>query len=299
MRRLFRYAFLLAGAGAVFFAVAGFSPGLIWRDSGVVPASFTPDKQRGAYLFRLSGCKSCHTASGKDAAELGGGRVLATPFGSLSVPNISPDRQAGIGNWRQQDFLRAMRLGISPEGKHYYPAFPYSSYTNMRTGDLLDIWAYLRDAKPVAEPVKNVELPFPFNIRASLGVWKLLFFSAAEPLAGRDNSEGVERGAYLVNGPGHCAECHTRRNPLGGWQRDAWLAGTSKGLDGKPMPGITAKGKGGIGKWVEADMIFALKYGMLPDGDVMGGKMGTVVEQNLSQITDADAKAIAAYLKSL
>ncbi len=297
MRRLFIYALLLAAAGGAVLAIAGFFPGLIWRDSGVVPASFTPDKERGAYLFRVGGCVSCHTADGKDAPKLAGGRVLKTPFGSLSVPNITPDKQSGIGNWRQQDFLRAMRLGLSPDGKHYYPAFPYSSYTNMRTGDLLDMWAYLRDAEPVAKPVKTVELPFPFNIRASLGMWKLLFFSPAKPLAGRDDSKGAERGAYLVNGPGHCAECHTRRNPLGGWQRDAWLAGAAKGIDGKPMPGIIASG--GLKKWADADIIFALKYGMLPDGDVVGGKMGVIVEQNLSQITDADAKAMAEYLKSL
>ncbi len=299
MRWLFRLALALGVLAALVFVVAGFFPGLIWRDSGVVPADFTADVERGAYLFRVGGCKTCHTAPGKGAKPLGGGRVLQTPFGALSAPNISPDMKAGIGAWSEQDFLRAMRLGLSPAGEHYYPAFPYPSYTNMSTGDLLDLWAYLRALAPVAIPAKRVSMPFPFNIRALLGGWKLLFFLPGKIVAGRDESRGVARGAYLVNGPGHCAECHTGRNFLGSWQQENWLGGTSRGPGGKPVPGITGRSKNGLGEWGHEDIIFAIKYGMLPDGDVVGGSMGLVVEQNLAELSDADARAIADYLKSL
>ncbi len=279
--------------------VAGVFPGLIWRDLNAVDAGFKPDIAHGAYLFGIGGCRACHTAPQKDAPLLGGGRVLQTPFGPLSVPNISPDRVAGIGTWRAVDFLRAMRLGLSPEGQHYYPAFPYPSYTHMTRGDLLDLWAYLRSLPPVSKAAKRTALPFPFNIRSLIGGWKLLFFSAGKDIIGRNASRGQERGAYLVNGPGHCAECHTRRNFLGGWVRSDWLAGTGKGPGGKPVPGITGEDKTGLGKWTQDDIVFALKYGMLPDGDVVGGEMGLVVEQNLAGLSDDDAKAMADYLKSL
>ena len=284
---------------AAVFLMAGFFPEVIWQNSGAGISGFKPDIERGAYLFRIGGCRACHTAPGKDAPPLGGGRVLRTPFGALSVPNISPDPESGIGTWRAADFLRAMKLGLSPKGTHYYPAFPYPSYTQMTNGDLLDLWGYLQRQPQVSTSAPRVELAFPFNIRALLGGWKLLFFRAGKEIAERNASRGIERGAYLVNGPGHCAECHTRRNFLGGWDRSAWLEGTDKGPGGKPVPGITGREKGGLGTWQQADIVFALKYGMLPDGDVVGGEMGVVVEQNLAGLEEKDARAMADYLKSL
>jgi len=296
MRFLMACGLCLALALVGVLGVAGFIPSLFWPDRGLGTDGYVPNPENGAYLFRVGGCASCHTAPGKGAKPLAGGRVLKTVFGNISVPNITPDREAGIGAWSAEDFLRAMRLGLSPSGRHYYPAFPYNSYTNMSRDDLLDIWTHLKTIAPVADKAPTVTLDFPFNIRAGLGLWKLLFLVEGEGKLARNQDEGAARGAYLVKGPGHCAECHTPRNALGGWKYSRWLSGSDGGPN--PVPGIAPARGRGLKGWNASDISFALKTGMLPDGDSVGSEMATVVDKNLSKLTDEDAAAMAAYLLS-
>lgn len=286
---------LCLGAALIgLLGVAGFFPSQIWQDKGLGTGAYEPDLKNGAYLYQIAGCASCHTAPGKGAKPLAGGRVLRTIFGGISVPNITPDRIGGIGAWSDEDFLRAMRLGLSPDGRHYYPAFPYNSYTHMSRDDLLDIWAHLKTTEPVAAPAAEVTLDFPFNIRSGLGLWKMLFLVDGKGGVARNQASGAARGNYLVKGAGHCAECHTPRNALGGWKYSLWLAGSGSGSN--PVPGIAPARGRGLKGWSGVDISVALKTGMLPDGDRVGSVMARVVDQHLYVLTDADAAAMAAYL---
>jgi len=254
---------------------------------------------RGEYLFNAAGCANCHTDRRNKGPLLGGGPALKTPFGTFYGPNISPHRTHGIGAWSEADFIRAMRDGVSPDGRHYYPAFPYGSFTLMTDSDLKDLRAYIFSLPAVALASRRHDLRFPFNFRAGLWLWKALYLERG-PLAARPGrSRQWNRGAYLVRAVAHCAQCHTPRTALGGLRRGLWMAGNSEGPDGEPVPNITPDGKTGIGKWSREEIVDALEFGMLPDGDEFESLMADVVEYGTSKLTDSDRLAIAVYLKSI
>ncbi|WP_421868016.1 c-type cytochrome [Motiliproteus sp.] len=254
--------------------------------------------QRGAYLFALGGCASCHTDADNGGAPLAGGLAMATPFGTFYTPNISADPQQGIGAWSDADFIRAMRRGISPEGEHYYPAFPYTAYSLMSDAELHDLKAYLDSQPASAEPSKPHQLNFPYRYRSLLGLWKWLYLDDRRFQPSPDQSAQWNRGAYLVNGPAHCVECHSPRTWLGGLERKRLLEGTPDGPEGESVPGLTANSNPEFGHWQDEDIRFALETGMMLDGDFFSGSMGKVVDNSTSQLSEADRAAIAVYLKS-
>ena len=259
---------------------------------------------KGAYIYRAAGCASCHTAKG--GAELAGGHAFETPFGTFYSSNITPDPATGIGGWSDEDLIRALREGKSPDGLHYFPAFPYTSYTLMADDDIRALKAYLDTIPPVSSAVADHEMVFPLNIlplglvRTGMIGWNWLYFNQGpyRSEAGQDEAV-VARGEYLINGVGHCGACHTPRNFLGARKTDQHLEGTKKGPDGKSVPAIHYHEHGGIGEWVKEDITFALETGMKPDGDVMGGSMAKVVEHGTSYMAPNDLEAIAAYLMTL
>lgn len=250
---------------------------------------------RGAYLAKAGGCLACHTAEAKGSTEFAGGNALKTPFGTFYGPNITPDPKAGIGNWSEEDFIRAMRHGRRPDGANYYPAFPYPSYTKIADNDLKDLFAYLRSLPPSAQPSKPHELHLPFRFRFLLWFWKFLFFTPGPMVADAKQTPVINRGAYLVQALGHCGECHTPRNFLGGSKGSRFLAG-GKGPDGKGIPNITPTK---LKKWSDKDLTDFLTTGVTPDGDVVAASMGEVITNTLSKLTPADLAAMLAYLRSI
>lgn len=274
--------------------------------AGEAPAKDAPAKDagdsvgRGAYIFNAAGCLGCHTDEKGGGRPLAGGRALATPFGTFHTPNITPDPETGIGRWSDADFVRALREGLRPDGAHLFPAFPYASYTRMTDRDLLDLKAYLFSRPAVAAPNKPHDLTPPFSWRFLLPVWQWLYLTPGPVPDDPARPPAWNRGRYLVDALGHCAECHSPRTPLGGVDTDRYLAGTPDGPDGDKVPGITgAKGKGGIGGWSDGDLTLFLETGLTPDGDVVGGAMGEVVRNTTSKLTADDRAAIAAYLKTV
>jgi mono/diheme cytochrome c family protein len=223
---------------------------------------------------------------------------LKTPFGAFYSPNITPDPETGIGRWSDQQFLRAMREGVGPDGTAYFPAFPYPSFTLITDDDALAIKAYLFSLPPVQQANRPHDVPFPVSWRFLQTGWKLLFFQEGpfRPSPGR--SAAWNRGAYLVTALAHCGECHTPRNWLGAPDPDRFLAGTDIGPDGKKVPNITPDRKTGIGDWSEDDIVGLLTDGHKPDFDFVSGTMGEVVKDT-GRLTDADRRAIAVFLKSV
>src|SRR4029079_9398690 len=228
-----------------------------------------------------------------DKTKLGGGVGLKSPFGTFYTPNISPDPSQGIGKWAEADFVTAMIKGTSPDGRHYFPAFPYTSYQRIGTGDLRDLFAYLKTLPAVQDKSRPHDVPFPFNIRRTLGGWKFLFLDG-KPFEGDPTRDAAwHRGAYLVNGPGHCAECHSPRNVLGGIVASQRFAGGPEpGGDGF-VPNITQKGL----SLSHEQLVKLLEPGETPDGDSVGGEMGKVVA-NTAKLSAEDRAAIATYIKS-
>ena len=265
-----------------------------------VPASalgaHTPDLANGKTMFLIGGCSSCHAVpKQEDRTRLGGGLALNSQFGTFYVPNISPDAKDGIGAWSEAQFITAMTEGTAPGGEHLYPAFPYTSYTHMAWDDLRDLFAYLETLPAVAGKVRRHDLPFPFDVRRGIGLWKLLFFHDAPFKPDASKSAQWNRGAYLVNGPGHCAECHSPRNIFG-----AVIAG--RRFHGGPSPnlqgGVPDITQAKLGKWSVADIAETLDTGMTMDADMVGAAMAEEV-RNTSQLSAADRTAIATYIKSL
>jgi mono/diheme cytochrome c family protein len=277
-------------------AVAGLSvfwwltiPAVVSPES--LPAH-TPDLANGLTMFNAGGCSSCHAVPDQpDRLKLGGGLALKSPFGTFYVPNISPDRADGIGNWTEADFVK----GTSPSGTHYFPALPYTSYQRAKVEDVRDLFAYLKTLKAVPGRVRDHDLPFPFNIRRNVGIWKLLFMDGKPFMPDAGRSATWNRGAYLVNGLGHCAECHSPRNFLGGIVTAQRLAGGPNPEGEGWVPNITQKG---LGDWSAKDFDYFLETGNLPDGDNAGGSMARVIK-NTSQLPADDRAAMAEYLKSL
>lgn len=257
-------------------------------------ADITGDPARGAQVFYAGGCAACHAAAdatGEAKLVLAGGQSFPSPFGTFIAPNISPDPQNGIGGWSALDLANAMMRGVSPEGAHYYPVFPYASYIHAEPRDIADLHAFLMTLPPVATPSPPHQVGFPFNIRRVLGGWKALFLTDDWVIDG-DLTDVQKRGRYLVEGLGHCAECHTPRNTLGGLERDRWLAGGPVPSGKGNFPNITPAKL----KWSEADVIEYLTSGFTPDFDSAGGHMALVVE-NTAQLPPEDRAAIAAYLQ--
>jgi mono/diheme cytochrome c family protein len=283
---------------------AAFSLSIEPRASGVfvcllvLLASFAAhaqgDARRGEYLVKAAGCAGCHTDTGSGAVAYAGGRILDTPFGNFYGPNITPHPQAGIGRWSEQDFFRAMRQGVRPDGAHYYPAFPYPSFTQIADQDLRDLWAYLRSLPPSPRATRPHELRFPFGWRWLITVWKFFFFSpgAFQPDPGRNAV--LNRGAYLIHALGHCGECHTPRNFLGGQKKGRALAG-GKLPEGR-VPNLTPTG---LKKWNDGQLKDFLRTGATPEGDTTSDVMYEVVRNTTSQLTAQDLDALVAYLRSL
>jgi mono/diheme cytochrome c family protein len=253
---------------------------------------------RGAYLANAADCVSCHTDSEHGGKPYAGGRAIATPFGTFYSPNITPDRETGIGRWSEAQFARALRDGVRPDGANLFPVFPYPSFTKIVDADARAIWAYLSSLPPVRQRNRRDEVSFPFSSRFLLTGWKWLFFDPGPFRPSPDRSAVYNRGAYLVTALAHCGECHTPRNLLGATEPSRFLAGTAHGPDGKPVPNITPDRDTGIGNWDEQDIVGVLTDGHTPDSDFVGGAMAEVVKST-ARLTDADRRAIAIYLESL
>ena len=257
-----------------------------------------PAVQRGAYVFQAAGCLGCHTDTKGGGQPLAGGLALATPFGTFYSPNITPDPTTGIGAWRLEDFVAALRHGTSPQGDPFYPAFPYTSFSGMTDADMGDLFAYLMAQPPVTRQNRAHALGFPYNLRFTLAIWKALFFDAGAYAPAPDKDAAWNRGAYLVRHLGHCGECHSPRGFLGAVDSGQELAGNPEGPDGKAVPNLTP-GPGGLADWSESDIAYALKTGITPDGDFLAGSMGEVIENSTRHLSDDDLAAISKYLKDL
>ena len=257
----------------------------------------TPDIANGRTMFLAGNCGSCHaTPNQEDQTRLGGGLALKSDFGTFYPPNISPDEKDGIGAWSEADFATAMMRGTSPDGWHLYPVFPYTSFQRMRLDDVRDLFAYIKTLPPVAGVVEDNDLPVHFKIRRTIGIWKLLYMDGKPFQPDPSKSAQWNRGAYLVNGPAHCVECHSPRNFIGGIiESQRFAGGPDPEGDGGWVPNITQKG---IGDWSEKDIATMLETGDLPDGDRVGGAMVKVM-RNTAQLSAEDRAAIAAYIKSL
>lgn len=287
-------------ASAVVLALAG-AGAWVLSAPGALPAGslegLTGDAARGELVFWAGGCASCHAAEGaRDEARLvlSGGRRLPSDFGTFVAPNISPHPEAGIGGWSFEEFAAAMILGVSPEGAHYYPSFPYTSYARATPQDIADLWAFLQTLPPDATPSAPHEIGFPFSIRRAVGLWKLLYAGDGGFVLAEAATPEIERGRYLAEALGHCGECHTPRNALGGLDTARWLAGAPNPSGPGTIPNITPAKLA----WSEGDIAAYLKTGFTPDFDTAGGHMAEVV-RNLANLPDADLAAIAAYLKAV
>lgn len=253
--------------------------------------------ERGKYLTYAGGCISCHTEEADDAAPLAGGRAMETPFGTFYSPNITPDEETGIGGWSEDDFVNAFWEGVSPDGEHYFPSFPYTAYTGASRQDLLAIRAYLMSLEPVPNESPGHDLAWYMGTRLAAGGWKALNFESGRFEPDPEKDEQWNRGAYLVRHLGHCGECHTPRSATGVLVADEEFAGSEFGDE--HIPNISSHRVDGIGRWSLSDIEYFLDIGMLPDGDFTGSSMVAVIEDNTSKLTREDRLAIAAYLKSV
>jgi len=257
-------------------------------------AGLTGDATRGATVFAAAGCASCHTAPESAATEapvLSGGKRFVSEFGTFIAPNITNDQSQGVGGWTDAQIVEAVMRGVSPRGAHYYPALPYDAYAKAEPQDMLDMVVYLRSLPTSDIASQPHEVGFPFSIRRAVGLWKLLFNSDDWVVAG-DLTPEQTRGRYLVEALGHCGECHTPRNALGGLVRANWLGGAPSPSGEGRIPNITP---GGL-TWSEAEIAQYLFSGLTPDFDSAGGVMAAVV-RNTAQLPETDRAAIAAYLK--
>lgn len=273
----------LAGAAALLAVLSA------WAQDDLV--------ERGRYLTHAGGCISCHTEDVDDAVPLAGGRAMESPFGTFYSPNITPDVETGIGGWSDNDFVKAFWEGTSPDGEHYFPAFPYTAYTGASREDLLAIKAYLFSLDPVSRQSPEHDLAWYMSTRLAAGGWKAVNFDPARFEPDPSQDEQWNRGAYLVRHLGHCGECHTPRSVTGVLDDEREFAGSTFG--GEKIPNISGHPADGVGRWSASDIEYFLDIGMLPDGDFTGSSMADVIEDNTSKLTREDRLAIAAYLKSV
>jgi mono/diheme cytochrome c family protein len=249
------------------------------------------DAKRGEYLAKAGGCLACHTEEKEKATPYAGGRALKTPFGTFYGPNITPHPEAGIGRWSEADFIRAMREGKRPDGANYFPAFPYPSFTLISDADLRDLFAYLRSLPASNRPNQAHDLGILYRSRLAVGGWRTMFFESGPFVPDPGKSAQVNRGAYLVRALGHCGECHTPRNSLGGPQKDRFLAGAPD-----VAPNLTPTR---LKKWGDAELRNYLTTGLTADGDVPAKEMGEVIANTTSQLAPQDLDALIAFLRSL
>ncbi len=292
LRQIFLTLGIAATAGVGFFWWLTI-PATVWASA--LPA-YSANIANGETIFNAGGCASCHAVPAQpDRTRLGGGLAIPSPFGTFHVPNISPDVDDGIGRWTETDFVAALMKGTSPARTHYFPAFPYTSYQHAKIEDVRDLFAYLKTLPPVTGRIRDHDVPFPFNIRRNVGIWKLLFMDGKPFTPDASHSAPWNRGAYLVNAFGHCAECHSPRNFLGGIvERQRFAGGPNPEGEGW-VPNITQKG---LADWSEKDIAYFLETGQMPDGDNAGGSMARVI-RNTSRLSADDRAAMASYLKSL
>lgn len=298
MKRILKIA-----GGLVVLGVAGFAAVYAWdhRPMAYNPpatpgdsASLSAAVERGRYVAVLGDCAACHTNPATHEA-FAGGYTLQTPFGELLASNITSDRQTGIGEWSEAEFVRAVREGKGRHGENLYPAMPYNAYVNVSDADMHDLWLYMRTVAPVENAVESNRLPFPFRIRALMAGWNLLFFSRSTVHDVPGKSAEWNRGHYLVDGLGHCASCHTAKNALGG-DVSAYLTGGP--MAGWFAPDITGDTATGVGSWSTEELGEYLKHGS-NRFTIASGPMAEAVENSTQHMTDADVSAIAVYLKSL
>tara|TARA_Y100000748_G_scaffold177881_1_gene148868 strand:+ start:1353 stop:2267 length:915 start_codon:yes stop_codon:yes gene_type:complete len=255
--------------------------------------------EKGKYIFHASGGCSCHTDTKNDGAFLAGGRPINTPFGTFFGTNISPDPATGIGKWTDEDFVRAMTKGLSPEGNHYFPVFPYTSFHNITQEDLIALKAYLFSIPAVNQ--KNIphELILPFGRQTLLMIWKNVVWSPQTFISNPEQTKSWNRGAYIAQALAHCGECHTPRNLLGGLKTYLHFSGSKEGPEGELAPNITPHKITGIGDWTKVDISYFLETGMKPDGDYTQGLMAEVIEHGYYYLKVEDLDAVAEYLISL
>ncbi|MES0027726.1 cytochrome c [Mesorhizobium sp. M0040] len=298
LKKLVGAALVLGGAAAI---ASWFLSAPVRLDAATLAELGPGDAARGKRIFYAGGCTSCHAKPGSQGdarLQLAGGLELKTPFGTFVPPNISQDTRDGIGAWSVEDLANAMLKGVSPSGEHLYPAFPYTSYARMKPADIADLYAFLKTLPAVAGKAPANSLAFPFNVRRGLGLWKLLYLKDQPVVSFADGTpDPVLTGRYLVEGPGHCGECHTPRDLAGGTSKSQWLAGAAAAEGSGIVPNITS-GEGGIADWSEADIANYLETGFTPDFDTVGGAM-VDVQRNMAVLTPEDRSAIAAYLKAV
>ncbi|ANT59221.1 diacylglycerol kinase [Salipiger sp. CCB-MM3] len=291
MRRLLGFSVLaaLVAAGALWLISA---PDILPESEFSGDAAGDP--ARGESIFTAAGCASCHHApESEDKLVLAGGQRFASDFGTFIAPNISPDPVQGIGAWSLHDFANALLRGVSPEGQHYYPAFPYGAYIRMQPQDVANLWSYIQSLPASQEPSQPHEVGFPFNIRRGLGLWKQLYLDPSWVMADAETEE-LARGRYLVEALAHCGECHTPRDGFGGLQREAWLTGAPNPSGEGSIPALTPDKL----SWDAASIAYYLETGFTPDYDSAGGHMVAVVE-NFAKLPAEDRAAVAAYVKAL
>ena len=254
--------------------------------------------RQGEYVLHAAGCSGCHTDRIHHGGQLAGGMALSTPFGTFYTPNITPDLGYGIGRWSEQDFVRALTEGVSPNGSSYYPVFPYTSYTQMSRSDVHALWIYLRSVPAVAQANKTQQPAWYLN-RTDNWIWQQMYFRAGtwQPQAKR--SQAWNHGAYIVKALGHCGECHTPRNIMGAMRLRMAYAGTNDGPDGTPVPNITSDPDTGIGSWTKSDLLAFVQDGSLPNGDYTGGIMAEIVENSLSHLNITDVEALVEYIATI
>jgi mono/diheme cytochrome c family protein len=262
--------------------------------AGLALARAQADAGKGEYLAKAGGCVGCHTDTRPGAPRFAGGREIATPFGKFFGPNITPDPGAGIGRWSEADFITVMRFGLRPDGSQSFPAFPYASFTKITDADLKDLYAYLRSIPASSQPSKPHELRFPYGLRFLVRFWKWLYFVPGPFVPDPARSAVLNRGAYLVDALGHCGECHTPRNFLGGPKQSRYLAG------GRLLEGRTANlTPSRLKRWNDAQLAQFLRTGATPEGDVPADAMDEVIRNTTSQLSPPDLAALIAYLRSL
>ena len=263
-----------------------------------------PDASAGERVFWAGGCASCHAspvngrrAKGNDKLLLGGGLELDTVYGVFRAPNISSDEIDGIGAWSMIEFVNAMQRGVSPDKRHYYPSFPYTSYARMPVEDVMDLRAFLNTLPSVSGTIADHSLGFPWTFRRGIGAWKRRYLDRQWTIRLDSPDTAALRGRELVEGAGHCGECHTSRDSFGGLVTDRWLGGAPDPEGDGRIPNITPGGKN-TGGWSVGDIAYYLESGFTPDFDTVGGSM-VAVQENLAMLPGADREAIASYLKSV
>lgn len=263
------------------------------------PVNLAPNISAGKYLFQAAGGCGCHTDTKNSGAFLAGGRPIKTPFGTFYGTNITPDPETGIGNWSDEDFIRAMTQGLSPEAKHYFPVFPYTSFQRIKRNDLLALKAYLFSVPPVKQKNLPHDLILPFGGQYAMLFWKNFVWSPQPFISNSEQTASWNRGAYLAQAVAHCGECHTPLNLFGALKTKMHFAGSKEGPEGELAPNITPHKKTGIGGWSKVDISYFLQTGMKPDGDDAQGLMGEVIEFGYENLQEGDLDALAEYLLSL